>query len=157
MGVLQGRWSIEPKKAARVWVECGGALPSTHRKFFFLNIRCVLCILRDMLKLGGRLYSDRLCSDRRYSDNLQSRRPSASLARLAYVEIVETRMVQLPATAAIEYVAACWVSGARGIFVRGCFCPGGLLPGGLLSGGLMPVPAKFNAYTHHLGFLCLAS
>ena len=42
-------------------------------------------------------------------------------------------MVQLPATAAIEYVAA-W-------------------PGGLLSGGLMPVPPKFNAYTHHLGFL----
>ena len=39
-------------------------------------------------------------------------------------------MVQLPATAAIEYVAACWVSGAEGIFVRGCFCPGGLLPGG---------------------------
>jgi len=28
-------------------------------------------------------------------------------------------MVQLPATAAIEYVAACWVSGAGGIFVRG--------------------------------------
>jgi len=26
-------------------------------------------------------------------------------------------MVQLPATAAIEYVAACWVSGAGGIFV----------------------------------------
>jgi len=42
-------------------------------------------------------------------------------------------MVQLPA--AIEYVAACWVSGAGGIFVRGCFCPGGLLPGGLLPGG----------------------
>ena len=40
-------------------------------------------------------------------------------------------MVQLPATAAIEYVAACWVSLAKGgIFVRGCFCPGGLLPGG---------------------------
>jgi len=39
-------------------------------------------------------------------------------------------MVQLPATAAIEYVAACWVSGAGGIFARGCFCPGGLLPGG---------------------------
>ena len=39
-------------------------------------------------------------------------------------------MVQLPATAAIEYVAACWVSGAGGIFVRGCFCPAGLLPGG---------------------------
>jgi len=29
----------------------------------------------------------------------------------------ETRMVQLPATAAIEYVAACWVPGAGGIFV----------------------------------------
>jgi len=26
-------------------------------------------------------------------------------------------MVQLPATAAIEYVAACWVPGAGGIFV----------------------------------------
>jgi len=82
-------------------------------------------------------------------------------------------MVQLPATAAIEYVAACWVSGAGGDF-----CPGGLLPGGtfglgdfwpggflsgsayvrggLLSGGLMPVPPKFNAYTNRLGFLCLA-
>ena len=71
-------------------------------------------------------------------------------------------MVQLPATAAIEYVAACWVSGAVGIFVQGCFCPGdffpgGLLPGGLLSGGLMPVPPKFNAYTNRLGFLCIAS
>ena len=66
-------------------------------------------------------------------------------------------MVQLPATAAIEYVAACWVSGAGGIFVRGCFCPGDLLPGGLLSGRLMPVPPKFNASMHRLGFLCLAS
>ena len=36
---------------------------------------------------------------------------------------VRTRMVQLPATAAIEYVAA------------GHFFPGGLLAGGLLSGG----------------------
>jgi len=26
-----------------------------------------------------------------------------------------------------------------------------------LSGGLMPVPPKFNTYTHRLGFLCLAS
>jgi len=39
-------------------------------------------------------------------------------------------MVQLPATAAIEYVAACWVPGAGGFlsggaFVRGVFCPGG--------------------------------
>ena len=59
-------------------------------------------------------------------------------------------MVQLPATAAIEYVAAghFFPEGllAGGIFVRGCFCPGGLLPRGLLSGGLMPVPPKFNAY-----------
>ena len=31
---------------------------------------------------GGRHYSDRLCSDRRYSDNPQSRRPSTSLAPL---------------------------------------------------------------------------
>jgi len=30
-----------------------------------------------------------------------------------------TRMVQLPATAAIEYVAACWVPGAGGIIVGG--------------------------------------
>ena len=45
-------------------------------------------------------------------------------------------MVQLPATTAIEYVAACWVSGAGGIFVRGCFCPeGGLLPGGSFARG----------------------
>ena len=39
-------------------------------------------------------------------------------------------MVQLPATAAIEYVAA------------GHFFPGGLLAGGLLTGGLMPVPPQ---------------
>ena len=31
------------------------------------------------------------------------------------------------------------------------------LSGGVLSRGLMPVPPKFNAYTHRLGFLCLAS
>jgi len=87
-----------------------------------------------------------------------------------------TRMVQLPATTAIEYVAAClpggtfspgvfWPGGllSGGAFVRGTFspgvfclgallagnfCPGVLLSGGLLPGGLMPVPPKFNAYTH---------
>jgi len=100
---------------------------------------------------------------------------------------------KLDATAAIEYVAACCVTGAggffsggafvrgyfargtflRGSFARGHFWPGGLLaegflsggafvrgvfcPRGLLSGGLMPVPPKFNAYTHRVGFLCLAS
>jgi len=33
-------------------------------------------------KTGSRHYSDRLCSDRRYSDSPQSRRPSTSLAPL---------------------------------------------------------------------------
>ena len=65
-------------------------------------------------------------------------------------------MVQLLATAAIEYVAA-------GHFFPGSLLAGGtfgrldFLPGVLLSRGLMPVPPKFNAYTHRLGFLCLAS
>ena len=45
-------------------------------------------------------------------------------------------MVQLPATAATEYVAACWVSGpggflSGGAFVRGVFCPGDFFLGGL--------------------------
>jgi len=65
----------------------------------------------------------------------------------------QTRMVQLPATAAIEYVAACWVSGAGGIIVRGYFCPGGLLPGGTFVLGAYARSPKFNAYTHRLGFL----
>ena len=112
-------------------------------------------------------------------------------------------MVQLLATAAIEYVAAGhffpggilageFLSGgafARGTFVRGglclflqvqrvCapsrlsvpsigtfgrgslgrgdFCQGVLCPGGLLSGGAYACSPKFNAYTHRLGFLCLA-
>jgi len=43
----------------------------------------------SMVQPGGRHYSDRLCSDRRYSDNPQSGWPSTSLARLAHVEIVE--------------------------------------------------------------------
>jgi len=47
----------------------------------------------------------------------------------------KTRMVQLPATAAIEYVAACWVSNVGWDFCPGCFCPGGLLPGGLFPRG----------------------
>jgi len=45
-------------------------------------------------------------------------------------KLKKTRMVQLPATDAIEYVAACWVSGAGGIFVRGAYAR----------------PPKFNAY-----------
>ena len=56
-----------------------------------------------------------------------------------------TRMVQLPATAAMSPLV-------------GCPGPGGFLSGGtFVRGGLMPVPPKFNAYTHRLGFLCLAS
>ena len=52
-----------------------------------------------------------------------------------------TRMVQLPATAAIEYVAACWVSGAGGFLSGGHFVrEGGLLPGGTFGLGLIPVP-----------------
>ena len=66
-------------------------------------------------------------------------------------------MVQLPATVAIEYVAACRLSGAGGIIVRGAFVRGVFCQGGLLSGGLRPVPPKFNAYKNRLGFLCLAS
>jgi len=53
-------------------------------------------------------------------------------------------MVQLPATAAIEYVAAGFLAG--GIFVRGSF----------VRGAYARSP-KFNAYMHRLGFLCLAS
>jgi len=53
----------------------------------------------------------------------------------AQVASIATRMVQLPATTAIEYVAACWVSGAGGIFVQGVFFPGGHLPGGTFGRG----------------------
>ena len=70
-------------------------------------------------------------------------------------------MVQLPATAAIEYVAAghFFPGGllAGGIFVWGCFCPRGLLPGGTFGRGAYALSPKFNAYTHRLGFLCPAS
>ena len=65
-------------------------------------------------------------------------------------------MVQLPATAAIEYVAAGHFF-PGGLLAGGDFWPGDFYPGVLLSGGLMPVPPKFNAYTYRLGFLCLAS
>ena len=77
---------------------------------------------------------------------------------MSLADVSNTRMVQLHATAAIEYVAACWpwVSGARGIFVRGCFCPGGLLPGDFCPGGLCPFPPS-SMRIHTIGFLCLAS
>jgi len=63
----------------------------------------------------------------------------------------KTRMVQLPATAAIEYVAASCRTRTRtrtktktGTITKTVW-------------GLMPVPPKFNTYTHRLGFLCLAT
>ena len=51
-------------------------------------------------------------------------------------------MVQLPATAAIEYVAA-------GLFSPGDFWPGDFCPGDFCPGAYARSP-KFNAYTHHL-------
>ena len=76
-------------------------------------------------------------------------------------------MVQLPATAAIEYVAACWVPGAGGIFVGGMRTRTRTKTKTITKTktrtitktvrGLMPIPPKFNAYMHRLGFLCLAS
>ena len=62
-------------------------------------------------------------------------------------------MVQLPATAAIEYVAACCKSRTKTRTKTKI----GTITKIVRGGGLMPVPPKFNAYTHHLGFLCLAS
>jgi len=56
-------------------------------------------------------------------------------------------MVQLPATAAVEYVAARTRTRTKTKTVRGC----------VLSEGLMSVPPKVNAYTYRVGFLYLAS
>jgi len=53
----------------------------------------------------------------------------------------ETRMVQLPAIAAIEYVAACCRTRTKTKTVRGAYARS----------------PKFNAYTNRLGFLCLVS
>ena len=61
-------------------------------------------------------------------------------------------MVQLPATAAIEYVAACWVPWAGGFFSGERERERKLERKLKLTGGLMlqPVPPKFNAYTNRL-------
>ena len=67
----------------------------------------------------------------------------------------KTRMVQLPATAAIEYVAACCRTRTRTKTKTGTKTKIGTITKTVL--GLMPVPPKCNAYTHRLGFLCLAS
>ena len=45
--------------------------------------------------------------------------PAALTWNVKKLMLMITRMVQLPATAAIEYVAACWVPGAGRIFVGG--------------------------------------
>ena len=73
--------------------------------------------------------------------------------------ISKTRMVQLPATAATEiYVAACWVPGAGGIFVGGMRTKTKTrtitktVRGACARSPQVPP----NAYTHRLGFLCLA-
>ena len=69
-----------------------------------------------------------------------------SLNHTCNVKKTATRMVQLPATAAIQYVAACcacpWPGGflsggafVRGSFARGHLWPGDFWPGGILSGG----------------------
>jgi len=91
-------------------------------------------------------YNDFKIHYEKYTQHHTTKSPGFWSALCNNTIIMITRMVQLPATAAIEYVAACWVSGA-----------GGLLPGGTFGRGLMPVPPKFNEYTHRLGFLCLAS
>ena len=72
-------------------------------------------------------------------------------------------MVQLPATAAIEYVAACCRTRTRTktkTKTKTKIRTRKKLERELkLSGGLMTVPPKFNTYTHRLtlGFLCLAT
>ena len=58
-------------------------------------------------------------------------------------------MVQLPATAAIEYVAACCRTRTRTRTKIGTITK-------IVRGAYARSP-KLNAYTHRLGFLCLAS
>jgi len=67
-------------------------------------------------------------------------------------------MVQLPAAAAIEYVAACWFPGAGGIFVGGTRTRTKTKTRTITKTvrGAYARSPKFNAYTHRLGFLCLA-
>ena len=61
-------------------------------------------------------------------------------------------MVQLPATAAIEYVAACWVSGAGGFLSGGAF-----VRGAFARGAYARSPQVQCVYEPSIGFLCLAS
>ena len=64
-------------------------------------------------------------------------------------------MLQLPATTAIEYVAACCRTRTRTRTKTRTKTKTGTKTKSVR--GLMPVPPKFNAYTNRLGFLCLAS
>jgi len=67
-----------------------------------------------------------------------------------------TRMVQLPATAAIEYVAACLVSGAGGDFCPGVLLSGGLWHGYFFPGGLLPGGTFVRgAYAHSPQVQCV--
>ena len=65
-----------------------------------------------------------------------------------------TRMVQLPATTAIEYVApGHFFPGdflAGGTFSRGDFCPGGLLPGGSFGRGPIQFLQSMGICEHSL-------
>ena len=65
-------------------------------------------------------------------------------------------MVKLPATAAIEYVAA-WNENDNDNENENENCPVGLLPGGTFVRGAYARSPKINAYTNRLGFLCPVS
>jgi len=77
---------------------------------------------------------------------------NASCVRLTSIK---TRMVQLPATAAIEYVAACCRTRTRTRTKTGTKTKTGTITK-TVRGAYARSP-KFNAYTHRLGFLCLSS
>jgi len=66
-------------------------------------------------------------------------------------------MAQVPATAAIEYVAACWVSDAGGDFCPGVLLSGGSFARGTFVRGLMPVPPSSMRIRIVLAFCALAS
>ena len=59
-----------------------------------------------------------------------------------------TRMVQLPATTAIEYVAACLPGGT---FSRGSFGRGIFVRGAYVRWAYARSPLEFNAYMHRQG------
>jgi len=75
---------------------------------------------------------------------------------MRYYEVqLKTRMVQLPATAAIEYVAVCCRTRARTRTKTKTKTKIGTKTK-TVRGAYARSP-KFNTYTHRLGFLCLAT